>query len=96
MASKLADFKTDAHNDWCPGCGDFGIVNSIQMALAEMGLPRHKTALFTGIGCSGKTGRVLTHFVRCRTLCRMECTRKNDVPLCCTAEIIRSFRCLTS
>ena len=43
MASKLADFKTDAHNDWCPGCGDFGIVNSIQMALAEMGLPRHKT-----------------------------------------------------
>ena len=59
MASKLADFKTDAHNDWCPGCGDFGIVNSIQMALAEMGLPRHKTALFTGIGCSGKT----SHFV---------------------------------
>ena len=37
MALKLADYKTNVHNDWCPGCGDFGIVNAIQMALAEMG-----------------------------------------------------------
>ena len=59
MALKLADYKTDVHNDWCPGCGDFGIVNAIQMALAEMEIPRHKTALFSGIGCSGKT----SHFV---------------------------------
>ena len=22
MALKLADYKTDVHNDWCPGCGD--------------------------------------------------------------------------
>jgi 2-oxoglutarate ferredoxin oxidoreductase subunit beta len=27
MALKLADYKTTVHNDWCPGCGDFGIVN---------------------------------------------------------------------
>lgn len=47
------------HNDWCPGCGDFGIVNAIQMALAEMGIPRHTAALFSGIGCSGKT----SHYV---------------------------------
>ena len=59
MALKLADYKTDVHNDWCPGCGDFGIVNAIQMALAEMEIPRHKAALFSGIGCSGKT----SHFV---------------------------------
>jgi pyruvate/2-oxoacid:ferredoxin oxidoreductase beta subunit len=38
MALKLADYKTQVHNDWCPGCGDFGIVNAIQMALAEMGV----------------------------------------------------------
>ncbi len=31
----------------------------MQMALAEMGLPRHRTVLFSGIGCSGKT----SHFV---------------------------------
>lgn len=59
MAPSLAEYKTDVHNDWCPGCGDFGIVNAIQMALAEMGIPRHKAALFSGIGCSGKT----SHFV---------------------------------
>jgi len=59
MALKLSDFKTQVHNDWCPGCGDFGIVNAIQMALAEMGVQRDKTVMFSGIGCSGKT----SHFI---------------------------------
>jgi 2-oxoglutarate ferredoxin oxidoreductase subunit beta len=59
MALKLADYKTDVHNDWCPGCGDFGIVNAIQMALMDMQIPRHKAALFSGIGCSGKAA----HFI---------------------------------
>lgn len=59
MALKLADYKTNVHNDWCPGCGDFGIVNAIQMAMAELSIPRHKAALFSGIGCSGKT----SHYV---------------------------------
>lgn len=40
-------------------CGDFGIVNAIQMSLSEMQIPRHKAAIFSGIGCSGKT----SHFV---------------------------------
>ena len=59
MALKLSDYKTDVHNDWCPGCGDFGIVNAIQMALAEMNIERDKAAIFSGIGCSGKT----SHFI---------------------------------
>ncbi len=59
MEPKLSDYKTEVHNDWCPGCGDFGIVNAIQMALTEMKIPRHKAAIFSGIGCSGKT----SHFV---------------------------------
>jgi 2-oxoglutarate ferredoxin oxidoreductase subunit beta len=59
MALKLGDYKTEVHNDWCPGCGDFGIVNAIQMALSEMQIPRHKAAIFSGIGCSGKT----SHFI---------------------------------
>ena len=62
MALKMADFKTDVHNDWCPGCGDFGIVNAIQMALAEMGLERDKTAIFSGIGCSGKTSHYINTY----------------------------------
>ena len=62
MALKIGDYKTDVHNDWCPGCGDFGIVNSIQMALAEMEIPRHQTAIFSGIGCSGKTSHFINVF----------------------------------
>ena len=34
-------------------------MNSIQMALADLQIPRHKTAIFSGIGCSGKT----SHFI---------------------------------
>jgi len=62
MALKLSDYKTDFHNDWCPGCGDFGIVNAIQMALAELKIPRHKAAIFSGIGCSGKTSHFINTF----------------------------------
>jgi 2-oxoglutarate ferredoxin oxidoreductase subunit beta len=62
MALKMADYKTDVHNDWCPGCGDFGIVNAIQMALAEMGVQRDKTAIFSGIGCSGKTSHYINTY----------------------------------
>jgi 2-oxoglutarate ferredoxin oxidoreductase subunit beta len=54
------DFKTEVHNNWCPGCGDFGILSAIQGALAQLGLPPHRVALFSGIGCSGKT----PHYVR--------------------------------
>ena len=52
MALKLTDFKTPIHNDWCPGCGDFGILSSLQMAFTDMQLEPHNVALFSGIGCS--------------------------------------------
>ena len=58
MALKLTDLKTDVHNDWCPGCGDFGIEASLKMALTEMPVDINKVALFSGIGCSSK----LVHF----------------------------------
>jgi len=49
------DYKADIHNDWCPGCGDFGILSAIQLALANLKIPPHKVAVVSGIGCSGKT-----------------------------------------
>ena len=52
---KAADFQTDVHNDWCPGCGDFGILRAVQTALAEMQLNPSNVAFVTGIGCSAKT-----------------------------------------
>lgn len=59
MEYKLADYKTQVHNDWCPGCGDFGILNAIQMSLFELKIDPHEAAVFSGIGCSGKT----PHFI---------------------------------
>ena len=38
MAHKPSDYKTDVYADWCPGCGDFGILSALQMALAELNL----------------------------------------------------------
>lgn len=51
----VKDYKTEIHNDWCPGCGDFGIVTAIQMALVKLQIPPHEVAVVSGIGCSGKT-----------------------------------------
>src|SRR5947208_2006040 len=58
MALKLSDLRTDVHNDWCPGCGDFGIEAGLKMALTELPIDIKKLVLFSGIGCSGK----IVHF----------------------------------
>jgi 2-oxoglutarate ferredoxin oxidoreductase subunit beta len=54
LALKPSDFRTDVFADWCPGCGNFGIMNALQMAYAEMGLQPHQIVMVSGIGCSGK------------------------------------------
>jgi 2-oxoglutarate ferredoxin oxidoreductase subunit beta len=51
----LQEYKTEVHVDWCPGCGDFGILSSIQQALFQLQIPPYKIAMISGIGCSGKT-----------------------------------------
>ena len=56
---ELKNYRTKVHNDWCPGCGDFGILNAVQMALFELKLEPDQVAICSGIGCSGKT----PHFV---------------------------------
>ncbi len=38
---------------WCPGCGDHVVRAALRHALAELGLPGHRTLLIAGIGCSG-------------------------------------------
>ncbi len=58
MALKLSDLRTDVHNDWCPGCGDFGIEAGLKMAITELPVDINKLTLFSGIGCSSK----IVHF----------------------------------
>ena len=47
-----ADFKGNVEPDWCKGCGDFGVLNSLKKACAEMGLRPHEILTVSGIGCS--------------------------------------------
>jgi 2-oxoglutarate ferredoxin oxidoreductase subunit beta len=49
---KRADFKGKVDPDWCPGCGDFGVLNSLQKVLAEVGIQPHDAITISGIGCS--------------------------------------------
>jgi 2-oxoglutarate ferredoxin oxidoreductase subunit beta len=46
------DFKSNIEPDWCPGCGDFGVLNSLQRACADLGLSPHNIVTVSGIGCS--------------------------------------------
>jgi len=46
-------------NDWCIGCGNFGILRSLELAIKENGMDYKSTVLVSGIGCSGK----VPHFV---------------------------------
>src|SRR5277367_7173092 len=48
----MADFKGKVDPDWCPGCGDFGVLAAVQKALVELQIPKHEVATISGIGCS--------------------------------------------
>ena len=48
----VKEFKGKADPDWCPGCGDFGVLNALKTALSELGLQPHEVLTISGIGCS--------------------------------------------
>jgi 2-oxoglutarate ferredoxin oxidoreductase subunit beta len=49
-----ADFDTGSKITWCPGCGNFGILNALKQAINQLGLPRENVVEVSGIGCHGK------------------------------------------
>ena len=48
------DFKSDQYVRWCPGCGDYAILNSLQKVMADMGVAPQDIAVISGIGCSSR------------------------------------------
>jgi 2-oxoglutarate ferredoxin oxidoreductase subunit beta len=48
----VKDFKGRVDPDWCPGCGDFGVLAALKQALAELELQPHEVMTVSGIGCS--------------------------------------------
>ena len=50
----LYDFKEKIDIAWCPGCGNFSIIQSLKSALSELGIPHDKLVLVSGIGQAAK------------------------------------------
>ncbi len=48
------DFQTDQEVRWCPGCGDYTILASVQKYLAGADMPREKFVFVSGIGCAAR------------------------------------------
>ncbi len=52
LAPKAYDGEREV--TWCPGCGDYGILSAVKMALAQLQIPPHETFFVSGIGCGSK------------------------------------------
>ena len=48
----MADLKGKVDPDWCPGCGDFGVLAAFQKALVELQIQPYNVVTISGIGCS--------------------------------------------
>ena len=48
------DFVSNQTVRWCPGCGDYAILDSVQKTFAGLGIPREKFVIVSGIGCSSR------------------------------------------
>jgi 2-oxoacid:acceptor oxidoreductase, beta subunit, pyruvate/2-ketoisovalerate family len=52
MEAEIRLYRGEVPPDWCPACGDFGVLNAIQRALAELKLDPKDVLIVSGIGCS--------------------------------------------
>jgi len=50
----VKDLKSDVKPIWCPGCGDYGVLNAFYRALVELRIPPETVVVASGIGCSGR------------------------------------------
>ncbi len=48
------DWTSDQEVRWCPGCGDYGILQAVQQLMPELGIEPHNTVFISGIGCSSR------------------------------------------
>ncbi|MCC7478729.1 2-oxoacid:ferredoxin oxidoreductase subunit beta [bacterium] len=54
VGERRQDYRSALEPVWCPGCGDFYVLDSLADALVELRLPRHMVSLVSGIGCSSR------------------------------------------
>ncbi|MFZ1362998.1 MAG: 2-oxoacid:ferredoxin oxidoreductase subunit beta [Candidatus Nanopelagicales bacterium] len=58
----MKDFKSDQEVRWCPGCGDYAILSTVQSFLPSLGIPRENICFVSGIGCSSRFPYYLTTY----------------------------------
>jgi 2-oxoglutarate ferredoxin oxidoreductase subunit beta len=51
---KPGDYKSTLNPVWCPGCGDFGVLNALYRAMAQLEIEPWNTVILSGIGCSSR------------------------------------------
>jgi 2-oxoglutarate ferredoxin oxidoreductase subunit beta len=51
---KSKDYKSDQEVRWCPGCGDYVILNAVQSFLPSLGIKRENLVFVSGIGCAAR------------------------------------------
>jgi 2-oxoglutarate ferredoxin oxidoreductase subunit beta len=56
---KMVVGRSDTKPTWCPGCGDFGVVAAVELAVKKLQIPSHDVVIVSGIGCSSN----LPHFL---------------------------------
>ncbi|HYA58574.1 MAG TPA: thiamine pyrophosphate-dependent enzyme [Thermoplasmata archaeon] len=54
--------KSEIKPTWCPGCGDFGVVAGVEMALKRLKIPSYNVVIVSGIGCSSNLPHFLTSY----------------------------------
>ncbi len=55
----IQDYDVKEKIQWCPGCGNYGLITALKGAMVDLGLEPHETVITSGIGCSSK----LPHYV---------------------------------
>lgn len=50
----IKDFASDQEVRWCPGCGDYAILKTVQKTLPELGVAKENQVFVSGIGCSSR------------------------------------------
>jgi 2-oxoglutarate ferredoxin oxidoreductase subunit beta len=50
----MKELQSPVEPTWCPGCGDYGILNAVKRAMVQLGLRPHEVFFVSGIGCGSK------------------------------------------
>ncbi len=60
MMKDIKEYSVNEKPQWCPGCGNFGLLTAVKSAFAELDLEPHNTVVVSGIGCGSK----IPHYLR--------------------------------